>query len=210
MSTELSKYTRRKVVPLQTEHIVSRDFQLASHSLFGLWEDDRVNLKDISRYALPEGNACDVSESWIKNQKKWTVYSANVVDASKSHCEVSTKDLAEQWQQCMRLMRVIEERPLVKLESDNSRKFYRLAEQWYNETGMISMIHKKAMHPAYQRIIGMGKEALPFIFNELKKGRAHWLWALSAIIDGDAAKPENTLEEAVRAWINWGEANGYA
>ena len=57
------------------------------------------------------------------------------------------------------------------------------------------------MHPAYLRIIGMGKDELPFIFQELKKGRARWLWALSAIIDDDVAKPEDTLNEAVAAWI---------
>jgi hypothetical protein len=97
----------------------------------------------------------------------------------------------------------------LRAESPNARKFRRLAEQWYNETGMISMIHKKVMHPSYQRIIGMGKEALPFIFQELKKGRAHWLWALSSIIDDDVAKPGNTLEEAVGAWLHWGGENGY-
>ena len=94
--------------------------------------------------------------------------------------------------------------------SQDAVKFHRLAEQWYRETGMISMIHKKSMHPAYQRIIGMGKDALPFIFQELKKKRAHWLWALSAIIDDDVAKPEATLSEAVEAWIKWGEDHGYA
>jgi len=94
-------------------------------------------------------------------------------------------------------------------KSKEAMKFHRLAEQWYRETGMISMIHKKCMHPAYQHIIGMGKDALPFIFQELKKGRAHWLWALSAILDDDVAKPEDTLNEAAAAWIKWGEEHGY-
>ena len=34
---------------------------------------------------------------------------------------------------------------------------------------------------AYQQIIGMGAEALPFIFRELQKEPDHWFWALHAI-----------------------------
>jgi len=97
----------------------------------------------------------------------------------------------------------------IPAESLNALKFRQLAEQWYRETGMLSMIHKKSMHPAYQRIIGMGKDALPFIFQEMKKNRGHWLWALSAIQGDDVAQPECSLKQAVEAWMKWGEENGY-
>jgi len=96
------------------------------------------------------------------------------------------------------------------VESSNELKFHRLSEQWYNETGMLSMIHKKSMHPAYQKIIGMGKDALPFIFQEMKKGQIHWLWALGAIHGEDIAEPGCSLKEAVDAWMKWGTENGYA
>ena len=92
----------------------------------------------------------------------------------------------------------------------NELRFRTLAEQWYAETGMISMIHKKAMHPAYQKIIGMGKDALPFIFQEMKKNQIHWLWALTAIHGEDIAKPGCSLKEAVELWMKWGTENGYA
>ena len=47
------------------------------------------------------------------------------------------------------------------------RNFKALAEQWRNETGMLSVVQQKVLHPSYQRIIGMGKQALPFILKEL-------------------------------------------
>ena len=88
-------------------------------------------------------------------------------------------------------------------------EFKSLAEQWYRETGMLSLMHKKALHPAYQRIIGMGREALPFIFRELKQRHGHWLWALAAITGQDAARPGDNFTQAVEAWLEWGKTHGY-
>jgi hypothetical protein len=93
--------------------------------------------------------------------------------------------------------------------SELEKEFDQLATKWYRETGMISMIHKKSMHPAYQRIIGMGKDALPFIFKELQKKSGHWLWALCAITGEDPAEGMNKFAEAVNAWLEWGKKNGY-
>jgi hypothetical protein len=88
-------------------------------------------------------------------------------------------------------------------------EFQRLARQWYRETAKFSLIQKKAMHPAYQRIIGMGPDALPWIFRELETSRGHWLWALTAITGKDVAKPEQTFDEAVDEWLKWGHEQGY-
>jgi hypothetical protein len=96
----------------------------------------------------------------------------------------------------------------LELNSD-ALKFRRLAEQWYRETGMVSLVHKKAMHPAYQKIIGMGKAALPFIFSELKEKKGHWFWALCAITGEDPAKAEHQFRDAVNAWMEWGRTHGY-
>jgi len=93
--------------------------------------------------------------------------------------------------------------------SELETEFAKLTQQWYRETAMFSMIHKKVMHPAYQRIIGMGKEALPLIFRELNKKRGHWLWALCAITGEDAATPGDNFLQAVDAWLRWGKQHGY-
>jgi hypothetical protein len=95
-------------------------------------------------------------------------------------------------------------------QTDRGHEFRSLADQWYRETGMLSMMQKKALHPAYQRIIGMGKDALPFIFQELKQRGGHWIWALTAITGEDPAEPDHSLKEAVAAWLEWGRRHGYA
>ena len=87
--------------------------------------------------------------------------------------------------------------------------FGQLADQWRKETGMLSVVSQKAIHPAYQRIIGMGKPALPLIFKELQKKHEHWLWALKSITGEDAAKSGSNFKEAVSSWLKWGEAKGY-
>jgi hypothetical protein len=99
--------------------------------------------------------------------------------------------------------------PVNKTDTSTEGEFKALAAQWRKETGMMSMLHKKSMHPAYQRIIGMGKDALPFIFRELNERGGHWLWALCAITGEDAAKPEHNLKQAVEAWLQWGREHGY-
>jgi hypothetical protein len=72
------------------------------------------------------------------------------------------------------------------------------------------MLHKIVLHPAYQRIIGMGEQVLPLIFKDLSARGGHWIWALSAITgECDVAKSGDTFREAVQAWLKWGRKNGY-
>lgn len=88
-------------------------------------------------------------------------------------------------------------------------QFDELAEQWKRETALLSNLQKKAIHPAYQRIIGLGPRAIPHILGELKRTRGHWLWALNAITGEDPAPSGATFSEAVDAWFEWGKTNGY-
>ncbi len=89
------------------------------------------------------------------------------------------------------------------------QEFNELAAHWYRETRKLSAADQMVLHPAYQKIIGMGKDALPFIFKELKRTRGHWIWALVMILRDDIAKPEMNFKQAVDAWLDWGERNGY-
>ncbi|QSJ20300.1 hypothetical protein JYQ62_17295 [Nostoc sp. UHCC 0702] len=89
--------------------------------------------------------------------------------------------------------------------------FLELAKQWRRETGMLSVISKISMHPAYQRIIGMGQPVVPLIMRELEREPDHWFWALSAITGANPVKAEQRgrLQQMAQAWIEWGKANGY-
>ena len=71
------------------------------------------------------------------------------------------------------------------------RRFDRLAKQWAREASHYSSIQDMCMHPAYQRIIGMGPKAVPLILRQLERSPDHWFWALSAITEEEPVAEEN-------------------
>jgi hypothetical protein len=89
--------------------------------------------------------------------------------------------------------------------------FLDLAAQWERATGMLSRVQKMVMHPAYQRIIGMGQPVVPLILRELEREPDHWFWALEAITGANPVLPEQRgrLDEMAAAWLAWGRENGY-
>jgi type I restriction enzyme M protein len=82
-------------------------------------------------------------------------------------------------------------------------------EKWRKETQHTSSITKMISHPSYRRIMGMGRDALPLIFAELKERPDHWLVALSAITGEDPVPENSTFNEAAEAWLAWGEKKGF-
>jgi hypothetical protein len=102
--------------------------------------------------------------------------------------------------------------------SGNSRRkaihqqFTQLAKTWRQETAHLSNIATRAMHPAYQRIIGMGREAIPFILEEFRQGELDdWFWALYAITGENPITEEiaGDVEKMAEAWLQWGRKTGY-
>ena len=89
-----------------------------------------------------------------------------------------------------------------------TRKFQELAETWRRETGFFSFMQQRALHPAYQRIIGMGWVVVPLILRELQRQPDHWLWALQAITGEEPARGKDTLRASADAWLNWGRERG--
>lgn len=94
-------------------------------------------------------------------------------------------------------------------ERELERTFSALAEQWRADTVFLSSVEKMAMHPAYQRIIGLGPQALPLLLRELQGRPDHWFWALHAISGEDPAPADATFDQAVQAWLEWGRCQGY-
>jgi hypothetical protein len=91
-------------------------------------------------------------------------------------------------------------------------EFRELVAIWKKERRTTSFSSQMAMHPAYQRIIGLGKAALPLILGELDKDLDHWFWALKAISGEDPVPSESrgNLREMANAWLEWGREKGYA
>jgi hypothetical protein len=93
-------------------------------------------------------------------------------------------------------------------ERAEEEAFQCLAAEWRQETQYWSSVSKMALHPAYQRIIGMGNAALPFILKEMELRGGHWLWALHAITGEDPAPSDANFREAADAWLRWGRQKG--
>lgn len=88
-------------------------------------------------------------------------------------------------------------------------EFNEHARKWEADTRFMSSIVAMSIHPSYQRIIGMGKPAIPFILHELQERPNHWFWALNAIAGEDPASSEKDFDTAIQAWIEWGKKRGY-
>ncbi len=89
-------------------------------------------------------------------------------------------------------------------------RFERLAAEWRQESGPLSSSTDRAMLPAYQAIIGMGRTALPFIFEELHQRGGHWFWALRAITGENPVPPQHrgNVEAMTQDWLRWARDRG--
>jgi len=90
-------------------------------------------------------------------------------------------------------------------------QFDELKTRWQNETEHLSSPTEIALHPAYQRIIGLGPQAIPLILNELDRQPHQWFWALKAITGEDPVPKSDRGRVAAmaRAWLAWGDENGW-
>jgi hypothetical protein len=91
-------------------------------------------------------------------------------------------------------------------------KFNRLADEWKRETYHLSKIKDKVAHLAYQKIIGMGPAAIPFILADLaEKGPNHWFLALHAITEENPVPKDQpgNIVVMTEAWLKWGREKGY-
>ena len=87
--------------------------------------------------------------------------------------------------------------------------FDALVREWREDTRLLSSVTKMVMHPAYQRIIGLGEAAIPLLLQELEQTRDHWLWALAAISREDPTSQGADFDQAIDAWLAWGKQRGY-
>ncbi len=90
-------------------------------------------------------------------------------------------------------------------------RFDRLAEEWRAAARYVSSLSQMVTHPAYQRIIGMGSQAIPFLLERLSREPNHWFWALKSIAGEDPVSEEErgNLEAMSHAWLTWGRQHGY-
>jgi hypothetical protein len=89
--------------------------------------------------------------------------------------------------------------------------FHTLAERWKTDTAHHSNVAKRALHPAYQEIIGMGERVVPLLLAELRREPDDWFWALHAITGANPvpATSRGHMGAMAEAWIQWGLEKGY-
>jgi hypothetical protein len=90
----------------------------------------------------------------------------------------------------------------------NELTFNSLIESWHKERGASSSTHEITTTDSYQRIIGMGKDALPLILDKLRaEGDKpdHWFAALRAItgLNPVPAEIRGNMKEMAKAWLGW-------
>lgn len=111
---------------------------------------------------------------------------------------------------------VVEESKTKAVDNDEII-FNGLAKKWREETKSQSSISRIVMHPSYLRIIGMGKEIIPYILKDLQKSPSpsYWFVALNALVEEPLVKPEikpeyaGNMRKIADVWIEWGFNNGF-
>lgn len=89
-------------------------------------------------------------------------------------------------------------------------RIVRLAAQWRKETGHLSSIERKAIHPAYQTIIATGRRGVPYVLRELKQRGGQWFWALHFMSGGVDFGEVSGMDELRNRWLAWGRMQGYS
>jgi hypothetical protein len=89
-------------------------------------------------------------------------------------------------------------------------RFHQLAGEWRAAVGPLSSASKIVQHPAYQEIIALGRDAVPFILQELEQKPDHWFAALRAMTGEDPVAPEDRglMDRMASAWVRWGKEHG--
>ncbi len=89
------------------------------------------------------------------------------------------------------------------------KTFQELTALWWRETRILSSIEAKIFNQHYQRIIGLGRGALPLIFAALRDRGGQWYWALECITGENPAANAATLSEAKRIWLEYALTHRY-
>lgn len=100
--------------------------------------------------------------------------------------------------------------PLSREYNTLRRRFYALAAQWKDETAFLSSTSEIVRHPAYQEIIQLGNDVVPYILADLKISPNHWFHALRTITSENPVEPtlQGRMQEMSDAWIDWGRQRG--
>ena len=84
-------------------------------------------------------------------------------------------------------------------------KFLRLRDEWKAQRGPESSTQRMAMHPAYQKIIGLGPAVVPLLLPDMEENHTHWFYALRQITGANPIPQASAgnIPQMVEAWLRW-------
>jgi hypothetical protein len=99
---------------------------------------------------------------------------------------------------------------LDRTDEEIQNRFHEFLSKWKSETAFLSSVTHRAMHPAYQALIGLGPRSVPFLLQELNREPCDLFWALQAITGEDPVAPEDRgkFKKMAQAWLEWGARRG--
>lgn len=90
------------------------------------------------------------------------------------------------------------------------QRLRRLEADWQVDTQFLSDARRIINHPAFQQIIGLGKEVVPLLLRDLQAQPSLWVWALPDITGENPIQPSDAgnIRKMSDAWVQWGRARG--
>jgi len=90
-------------------------------------------------------------------------------------------------------------------------EFNELANQWHDETDLLSSPSRITGSDTYLKIISMGRRVIPLILEDLKERGGSWYRALRIISDDNPVSVEarGDVEQMKQSWLQWGRSRGY-
>jgi hypothetical protein len=85
--------------------------------------------------------------------------------------------------------------------------FNGLVKKWLEETFLISSTSQLLDHPAYRKIISLGRPAAYLVLRELQNDSGRWFHALKYMTGEDASEGLTDYKPAKDAWLEWGRKN---
>lgn len=85
------------------------------------------------------------------------------------------------------------------------RKFWEFKTKWKEETMLHSNSNEIIGNENYWKIINLGVDVLPYIFEDLAETHDHWFIALQEITGKNPVKPNNrgNVVAMTRDWLDW-------
>ncbi len=154
----------------------------------------------ISSYEIARDLGITQKSAWFLNHRIRLAFRVGSVEKMKGELEVGETFIGGKARNVSKRKRRI----------SLGERIASLAEKWRKETGHLSSIERKALHPAYQEIIATGARGVPYVLREMKQRAGHWFWALHYMTGVDLGSEGQTVQELRDAWLAWGRKQGYA